>query len=236
MVERRAALRVALGVALLPLFGARPALASESTTGSIAPPAGGMIYRRILERQLSGGAVFRVTRDFAVHFAAAGRGYQVTGHQVLAHVDGPANLAHLAALEEQRVELGIFPLLLDHTGRIVDGHDDSPNQQIAMALDEVRRQLGETGEEAGMLVEALHAAGAQLTAELPHDLFAPAAGPREERQQITLPWGDQGEVATRFEGICDPQTRLMRSARREVVTRLGSDERHSGEVWELFAA
>ncbi len=234
--ERREALRLALGAALLPLFGSRPVLATPATQQLIAPPVGDMIYRRILQRDLPGGAQFRVTRDFAVRFEAFGRGFQLTGQQILAHVEAPANLAQLAALEEQRVELGIFPLLLDSSGRIVDGSDDLPNQQIASALVEVRRRLGETGEEASTLVEALHMAGSQLTAELPHDLFAPAEGPREEHQQVTLPWGDVGEVATRFEAICDPQTRLMRSARREVVTRMGSDERRSGELWELFSA
>lgn len=233
---RRDALRLGLGAALLPLLGTRQAFASEVPAKHIAPPTSEMIYRRVLERELPGGAVLRVARDFAVRFESVGRGFQLSGRQILAQVDAPANLAQLAALEEQRVELGIFPLLLDSSGRIVDGSDDLPNEQIFNALAEVRRRLGSTGEEAGTLVEALHAAGPQLTSELPLDLFSPAEGAREEHQQITLPWGDSGEVATRFEAVCDPQTMLMRSAQREVITRLGSDERRSGERWELFAA
>lgn len=233
--DRRGALRLAIGAALLPLV-ARPALAHATSGPAIAPPEGSMIYRRVLTRALAGGAEFRVTRDFAVRFASVGRGFQVSGQQVAAHVEAPANLAELAALEEQRVELGIFPLLLDGAGLIVDGSDDLPNQQIASALAEVRRRLGDTGEEAGQLVEALHATASQLTAQLPQDLFAPAETLREERQQVALPWGDMGEVATRFEAVRDPATGLMRTARRDVITRMGTDERRSGEHWELFSA
>ena len=232
---RREVLRLAIGTAVLPLLGVRRAFAADVPAKHIAPPGSDMIYRRTLERQLPGGDVFRTTRDFAVRFEQVGRGFQVSGQQILAHVEAPANLAQLAALEEQRVELGIFPLLLDSAGRIVDGSGDQPNDQIARALDEARRLLGDTGEEAGILIEALHAAGSQLTAQLPIDLFSPAEGPREESQLVTLPWGESGEVATRFEAVCDPQTMLMRSARREVVTRLGQDERRSGEQWELFS-
>ncbi len=233
---RRDALRLACGAALMPLLGTRRAFATDILAKQIAPPTSAMIYRRILERELPGGPVLRVTRDFAVRFEGVGEGFRLIGQQVLAHVEAPANLAQLAALEEQRVELGIFPLLLDGAGRIIAGNDDQPNDQIASALAEVQRLLGDAGEEASTLVEALHATGSQLTAELPLDLFSPAEGPREERQQITLPWGETGEVATRFEAVCDPQTKLMRSARREVITRLGEDERRSAERWELFMA
>jgi hypothetical protein len=233
---RREALRLAFGAAVLPLFGARQVLASDILAKRIAPPASEMIYRRIVERELHGGAMFRVTRDFAVRFESLGRGFQVRGQQVQAYVEAPANLAQLATLEEQRVELGIFPLTLDGAGLIVDGSDDVPNEQISAAVAEVQRRLGGDAAEAGTLVEALHSAGLQLTAELPRDLFSPPEGLREERAQIALPWGESGEVETKFEASCDPQTMLMRTASRQVITRLGSDERRSAERWELFSA
>lgn len=233
---RREALRLALGAALLPLLGTRQAFATEIPAKVIAPPAGEMIYRRVLERELPGRPVLRVTREFAVRFESVGRGFRVSGQQTLAQVEAPAHIAQLAALEEQRVETGIFPLLLDSAGRIVDGSDSLPSAQFSTALAEVRRLLGDSGGEASTLVEALHATGSQLTAELPLDLFSPAEGTREEHQQIDLPWGDAGEVATMFEAVCDPQTKLMRNARRQVVTRMGQDERRSGERWELFVA
>lgn len=233
---RRDALRLAFGAAILPLIGAKQVLASEVLAKRIAPPVGEMTYRRIVERELTGGALLRVTRDFAVQFESVGRGFRIRGRQIQAHVEAPDNLAQLAALEEQRVELGIFPLLLDGAGQIVDGNDDLPNAQISAAVAEVQRRLGDDAAEAGTLVEALHSAGLQLTAELPHDLFSPPEGTREERAQVTLPWGESGEVATRFEATCDPQTMLMRSASRQVITRMGLDERRSGEHWELFSA
>jgi hypothetical protein len=193
-----------------------------------------MVYRRTLERSLPGGAMFRVSRDFSVRFEEAGAGFVLTGEQVSARVDAPANLADLAALERQRVEVGIFPLLLDGFGQIIDGQEPAQSGEVARAVSDIRQRFGNEGAEASALIAAVHQAGTRLTAELPHDLFAPHESPREAREEITLPWGDRGEVLTVFEAERDPLTRLMRSARREVVTRLGNDERRSSEFWELF--
>ena len=232
--DRRTALRIALGAALLPMLAPRPAFALGDVP--IAPPAREMIYRRTLARQLSGGATFRVTRDFAVRFLPLDGGFQVEGRQIAARVEAPAHLARFAALEEQRVESGVFPLILDHAGRIVDGTEASPSHEFALALDEVRRRHGQNGDEVETLIEALHSTGLRLTSQLPSDLFAPTEVPRLAREEIVLPWGDRGEVVTSFEGLRDPATGLMHSARREVVTRLDGDERSSGEEWGLFPA
>ena len=234
--DRRTALRLATGSALLPLlaFGQAAQAVEVPALPLIAPPPRPMVYRRTLERPLSGGAMFRVTRDFAVRFEEAGAGFVVTGTQLSAEVAAPANLTELAALERQRVEAGIFPLLLNASGQIIDGQGPALDDDVARMLADIRHRLAADGAEAGALIEAIHQAGTRLTAQLPHDLFAPHQGPREAREVITLPWGDQGEVVTMFDAACDPRTHLMRSARREVVTRLGGDERRSAEFWELF--
>ena len=235
--DRRTALRLALGAALLPLAAARPVLASSaSSVEPIAPPTGPMIYRRTLERQLPGGAALVVSRDFAVQFEPWEHGFRISGQQVAARVDAPENIANLAALEQQRIEDGIFPLLLDRTGLILHGADMAPAEELTQALAEVRRQLGTEGEEASTLVEALHMTGARLSAHLPQDLFSPDPIERDAREEITLPWGDSGVVVTRFAATRDPATRLMRVARRDVITQIGSDERRSGEWWELFSS
>lgn len=220
---------------MLPLWAARPALANASAAVEpITPPPGRMIYRRSIERQMPGGPALAISRDFAVVFERLDSGFRITGEQVAARVDWPAPLEHLAALERQRVETGIFPLLLDQAGHIVEGADNGPGEELARALADVRGMMAAAGEEAGALVEALHQSGTQLTAQLPRDLFAPLADERSAREEVILPWGDAGEIETRFTALRDPTSRLMRSARRQVTTRIGNDERRSGEQWELF--
>ncbi|MEO5705447.1 MAG: hypothetical protein ABIT10_13635 [Alteraurantiacibacter sp.] len=228
-------MRSALGLALLPFLSSRMARAAtaEAVSGTIAPPSGDMIYRRTLQRQLPGGIQLATTRDFRVRFSTAGDGYLVDGVQVSARVEAPANLASLARLEEQRVEKGVFPLALDHQGRIVDGPDPAMTEQVSLALAEVRQRFADGGE-VRELLDALSASSTQLTAYLPQDLFAPAEGAVEQRQTIELPWGQTGEVRVRFAASRDADTRLMRLATREVITTLEGEERRSSERWELF--
>ncbi|MCL6249984.1 hypothetical protein M3P36_02820 [Altererythrobacter sp. KTW20L] len=233
--NRRDALRLALGAALLPLFATRPALASANPmVDQIAPPPGQMIYRRSIERQLPGGPTLAISRDFAVEFERLDTGFRVTGEQVAARVDWPAPLEHLAALERQRVENGVFPMLLDEVGHIVEGPEAASGEELSRALADVRAMMAGAGEEASTLVEALHQSGTRLTTHLPRDLFAPLADERSAREEVILPWGDAGEIETRFTALRDPASRLMSSARREITTRIGNDERRSGEQWELF--
>lgn len=235
--DRRTALRLAMGAALFPVLASRRVMAQPLTEAvGFAPPSCHMVYRRVLARQLPGGTELRVTRDFAVQFVASGNGFEVSGHQITARVEAPAAIARFAELEEQRIETGIFPLQLDPSGQIVNGQEAQPSEQFILALDDARRVHGDNANEAELLVQALHATGARLTSQLPTDLFAPVQPLREAREEILLPWGDSGEVVTLFEAARDPVTGLMRAARRDVVTRLGEDERRSGEHWELFPA
>jgi hypothetical protein len=233
--DRRTALRLAIGAAMLPVLASGRVMAQQPGEGTgFTPPSGLMVYRRILARQLPGGAQLRVARDFSVQFASSGGGFEVSGHQIAVQVEAPAAIGRFAELEEQRIETGIFPLLLDQSGRIVDGQEARPSEEFVLALDDARRRHDGSSDEAELLVQALHATGSRLTSQLPADLFAPEQTAREAREEILLPWGDSGEVVTLFQAARDPGTGLMRAARRDVVTRLGSDERRSGEEWQLF--
>ncbi len=240
--DRRESIRLAIGAALLPFLGARPLLASTETGRTppgISPPPGLMIYRRKLERSLAGGREsVIVTRDFEVSFTRqADGGFLVYGKQRAASVDAPPQLAALAELETRRVESGLFPMELDPAGQITGWPAPAAsNEEIAAALATVSDRFSEGGMEVGVLIEALHGASANLVSTLPDDLFAPAEPVREESRTIELPWGDEGEVHTRFEAERDPETRLMRTARRLVTTRYGGEERQNCENWELFRA
>ena len=97
-------------------------------------------------------------------------------------------------------------------------------------------ELLDHGAEVVQLIDALSASGASLTAHLPPDLFAPRQEESEQRQEITLPWGQTGEVRVHFAATRSGDTGLMRLATRDVVTMLEGEERRSTERWELFAA
>ncbi len=236
--DRRDILKLALGASLIPLLASRAASANATGTITIAPPVGSMLYRRRLERGLPGGASFSVTREFRVSFEPVPSGFRLNGFQLSAHVDAPESLDSFATLEEQRVETGMFPLLFDATGKIMEGNGELPGNEVEQALRDARARLqaggGQDQNEVAEFVEALHKTGTRLTAHLPEDLFAPVQTLRSDRREIALPWGDHGEVTTRFQANRDPQTHLMRHASREVVTRMGDDMRHSLEGWDLL--
>lgn len=239
--DRRESIRLAIGAALLPFLAARPAAASAAATidaSAIEPPAGPMVYRRRLERALSGGREsVTVERDFEIRFTPlSDGGFLVSGRQSKVAVDVPPSLAQLATIEEQRVENGLFPIQLDSRGQIAGWPAVTRDSHLGEALDVVRRHFADAGMETGALIEALHGASGELVATLPNDLFAPTEPVREELRRIELPWGDQGEVITRFEAIRDPQSRLMSHARRMVTTRYGGEERCNVESWTLAAA
>lgn len=236
-IGRRRAVQLAAATAFLPLLLRNQAMAQA--TGSargFSPPSTDMVFRRVMNRHMAGGALLRVTRDFNVRFRSTDTGYAVEGRQIAARVEAPAALHSFARLEEQRTETGVFPLMLDRSGQIVSGPAGEQDTRLEAAVAEALRLIGDGAGEARQLIAALHEAGAGLVAQLPRDLFAPVASQREQRERVTLPWGEAGEVVMRFEAQVDETTGLMRLARRHIVTRLGTDERQSDEQWELFCA
>jgi hypothetical protein len=234
---RRALLRLAGLAATMPLMSIVAAAAQP--VGGFAPPTEPMRYRRRLERELAGGARLIVTRSFAVRFVREADGYRVEGEQLEVEVDAPEQLAALASLERQRVEIGLFPLSLDAAGAIRGAPRAGSSEQLYLAVREVadRIERGKhTPAERDTLrafVEAVHQSAGELVTELPRDLFAPAASPREDHRVLALPGGDAGQVRVTFTATSDPATGLMREARREVVTEVAGDRRHTVESWSL---
>lgn len=238
--DRREMLKFALGASLLPLLASQRVAAEMPGSSSILPPSGNMLYRRRLVRGLPDGKTFTVTRDFRVRFEPVAAGFILGGEQLSARVEAPEALASFAAIEEQRVETGMFPLMLDAAGQIVEGNAELSASAAEHAMRDVRQRFpvetGKQANEAVDFIEALHNTGTRLTAELPRDLFAPVDNSRSDRREIALPWGDKGEVTTHFEAERDPLTQLMRHAHREVITRMGNDMRRNFEGWDLLPA
>ena len=228
--------------AMLPALASPDALAHETENhGSpeITPPPQPMIYTRRLVRNLSGNAQIVVERRFAIRFTRSDTGFVVEGEQIDVKVEMPDQLAWLGELERKRVEHGLFPLQLDPHGRILSGEFVRGGPEIEAALrgvEERVEQMPATPDEREALkgfVTAVHEAGTHIVSTLPTDLFAPSETDRRASREILLPHGTEGEVSTLFSAERDPTTGLMRSARREVVTAIEGDQRHTIETFSL---
>lgn len=228
--------------AMLPAIASRDAFAQAGAGDAapvIAPPPQPMIYTRRLVRSLIGGARIVVERSFAIRFTRSATGFVVEGEQISVEVETPEQLAWLGELERKRVEYGIFPLQLDHRGRILSGEYVWDGPEIEAALRGVAERVEQMNASAGErealkgFVTAVHEAGAHIVSALPTDLFAPSEIDRRASREIVLPHGTEGTVSTLFSAQRDPRTGLMRSARREVVTAIEGDQRHTIETFTL---
>ncbi len=234
-IGRRTLLRFAAAAVALPVLAAVPALAQSR----FAPPMTPMRYTRRLERELTGGAKFVVSRGFAVRFVPAGSGFRVEGEQLDAAVEAPAQLEAFARLERERVETGVFPLELDGTGAILKLSHATDSEALDQAVREAGAEIDRwrldpaERDRLRAFVETVHRSAGALVTEPPRDLFAPVDCPREESRAVALPGGDSGQVRTRFTATRDPATGLMREARREVVTEVAGDLRRTIESWTL---
>lgn len=237
--DRRTVLRHAAVAALLPLAAQVPASPLAAAGRRFVPPSGPMRYSRCLTRNLAGGARFRVERSFAVHFTQTAQGCTVSGEQLAVDVEAPAVLADFARMERERVEAGLFPLMLDQWGQITGGPDLAGSLDLAEAEQTARAMIGRSSrgipDKAQMLafVSAVHQSAARLTTALPADLFVPVNIPRLKQSGVALPDGEQGEMIASFTARTDPATGLMVSAERKVITAISGDRRETVESWTL---
>ena len=239
--DRRQVLRAAATALLLPLLSAPGVLRAQDLAQdkAFAPPRGPMLYTRRIERSLPGGHRFSVSRSFAIRFREEARGYRVEGEQVAVEVDAPESLESFAAMERQRREGSLFPLLLDRQGMIAAEAEAEEAPRLDQAVQEALQRIAQLpvpqADEADLtsFVRAVHANAAQLLTALPRDLFAPADQGSSESRTLALPGGSEGVVTVAFDADAEPITGLMRSARREIVTEFAGSLRRTMESWTL---
>lgn len=236
MTDRRNVLRLSAAALLLPMLSA--GIAHAAGPARFAPPAGPMLYSRRLERAMGGGYRFVVERRFAVRFVQVTGGFRVDGEQVGVEVEAPGALAEFARIERERLEAGLFPLLLDAEGGIAGGMATPLatrlDEAVRAALDQVGAQEHAPAERSELerFIVAFHQGATRLMTELPQDLFAPGS-PRHETREVALPGGDSGAVTVSFAATRDPTTGVMREALREVLTTLEGGQRRTLENWTL---
>ncbi|MEL7199355.1 MAG: hypothetical protein AAGL10_13680 [Pseudomonadota bacterium] len=212
---------------------------SEKNYGTVALPGETMLLTRVLTRDLRGGAHLRVSRTWHVDFEARGSGIAISGMQSSARVDAPPQLARMAALEEQRNTNDIFPILLSDSGIIVAAGSSIREGDLTEAIERAKAMIAQRpipdDEKAQhrLFLSQLQRSGASLMDQMPPDLFFPAEEPVKSLQEISLPGGMRGEFEMAYEAFPHPGQPWLHRALREVVTRIGADERRAFEEWSL---
>jgi hypothetical protein len=210
---------------------------ASSPQARFAPPIEQMILSRTVIRELSDGKQIKVTRRYAVQFAAAGSGFLLDGKLVDVSVDVPPLLGGLAEIERKRDETGMFPVRIDSSGTILAGQNDG---QVDRRLrDEMTTRASVVLAETGMPKENLQL-GTQFVSQTmqtpprstwPVDLLRIQPGEHRQSRVVALASGEEGriEVVTRVDSLLP--CGLPRSIERTVITVLAGTRRVSREIW-----
>ncbi|MEO1730724.1 MAG: hypothetical protein AAFR64_08300 [Pseudomonadota bacterium] len=235
-LTRRHALRSALGgLGTASTFLLAPAFAQAPR----AYPSKPMLLTRRLVRGLADGKSIIVERSWIIEFAAQGKGLAITGKQSSVSVDAPKVLAQIAEIEEARSTNDMFPILLAPNGTLMAAGSTSSEESINSALKTAEvlfMERGFSSSSAAEQVEAmvqLQRSGAQLLDKMPGDLFYPSIVPVRKSRTVKLANGAKGEFEVSWEASVQPGSALLKDARREIITRIGTSLRKSTEVWSL---
>lgn len=202
-------------------------------------PTGPARLTRRLSRGLRDGNAIVVTRTWRITFEQQARGMAVAGEQLSVSVEAPPPLEPLSKIEERRSTKGMFPILLGPDGTIMAAGQNTSRSSFDAAVETAQSLLkqGGFGEESvqqqGAYIAQLLEAGTTLLDELPGDLFYPSTQPFRESKAVALPDGTQGGFEVTWVASTQEGIRLLKEARREVITRIGESERRSSEEWSL---
>jgi hypothetical protein len=196
---------VSLAFGLAALLGTDPAAIAQSApipaapvkAARFTPPTTPLILTRTIWRPLRDGKQIVVSRRYRIRFTAAAAGFRLIGTQIAVQVDAPAELASLAEIERRRIDTDLFPLEIDHAGRI------SPPRLIAAAPN-LTAALGTSQaliRDAGLPAAAVDAADRELgrmatskAAQWPDDTFIKGAPNSASHAEIALPDGQTGHI------------------------------------------
>jgi hypothetical protein len=240
---RTEALLLAGVAALLPAFGGQAAAQpAETASQTFVPPEAPLVLTRTVWRTLADGKEIMVRRRYAVQFTRQAEGYQLDGRLLDAAVEAPPLLDGMAELERRRGDDGLFPVLLDASGRIRahgSAQAESPGLRES-ASKRAQHLLAATPlpaaqrQDNGNFLSQLAAQGA--LAAWPADLFNPASSERSEHHRFALPGGQEGEVAVLVKAKGVTRRGLPESVERTVTTTMEGTLRTSREQWTLAPA
>lgn len=217
------------------LLGSAPALA----TRTIELPRGALVLRRRVQRNLSDGASIVVSREWLVEFQRRDDLIVVDGRQTAVDVSAPDNLASLAAMERDRDDHSLFPIMLSTAGLIIGGGRKEPLDPMAAAISAARAILQRTKDSMEVHrrnLAAIAAGGAALLDTIPRDLLYPEGGEQILRESIPLPDGTKGVFEQRYRATANPGGGWLDQAERLVATIVADTTSTSSENWDLKTA
>ena len=205
----------------------------------VAIPGSAMRLTRRIERDLPGGQQFAVARSWEIAFTRGGRGIAVSGKQLSAKVEAPADLAAIAGIEERRPTDGMWPILLSHEGVIVASGKGMTADARAAAMREVERLIArkrlspDEAQRHRAFLARLHEIGDSLFARLPGDLFFPRGEPLRRSESRVLPDGREGCFEVVYLALPAAGRDWLGEARREIVTLVGGESLRARESWRM---
>ena len=228
-----AALLAGQGVLIFPAV-AGPAREVEA----FAPPSGRpLILSRTVNRELPGGAAIVATRRYRISFHPTADGWRVEGVLVDSEIAAPPALAALAAIERARPDDGMFPILLDRSGKIVAEPVAGMGREAVVGAVGAASKSAARSSAAGFLAQvgAVAATPQGGITNWPEGLFLPHGLDGTSEQELALPDGSAGSVRVSLESAAAPGMATMGRAARTVVTQTAGTRRVAREEWTLIA-
>jgi hypothetical protein len=224
--------------ALAPLGLFSPlSLANAAEATKFVPPSGKLLLTRILQRSLHDGKEVVTRRTYEVQIVREGTGYRVDGKLIDVQVEAPPLLAALADIERRRVDVGMFPILLDAQGMIVGGDSVQDDGSLDRAATVTTGRIANSGlpavemPQAQAFVKQLRAR--QPSSVWPPDVFNPGRQPPRETRAIPVPGGGAGQVVIEMSARTGMANGRISELERLVITDLNGDKRVTRETWLL---
>ena len=219
------------------IAGAGLIVAADAPAASPAfrPPCNTpMLLSRTVTRELAGGYAIVATRRYRIAFHRIEGGWRIDGALVASEIDAPPALAPLVAIERDRPDDGLFPILLDESGRIVPSERPAATATVEQAIAAaagVAKAVGAVPDPA--FLAQLRSAGG-LT-PWPETLFLPVTARSESAREVELPDGAGGTVKVELDTTAAEDAPLMARAERIVTTEMGGRRKVAREAWTLQA-
>lgn len=203
---------------------------------NFAPPDQPMILSRTLRRPLPGGAEVLTQRTYQIHFSRSSTGYSIDGKLLKADIEVPPRFEALAQLERNRPDTGLFPMAIDHRGRLLPAKPREPEETLLAASRLARNLIP-----ARLSPQETHVAqtfigtisASPIQTAWPEDLFSPEPGKRSLIQTVATPDDKTGQVTVDIEASADSDTSLLIQLMRRVTTDLDGAQRVTIETWSL---
>ncbi len=225
-----------LAVVPAAMVGMAIPLHAEAGPVLFAPPEAPLVLTRALLLPFPDGRQIAVTRKYQVHFSRTDTGFRVEGRLLETKVEAPPRLSVLAEIERGRPDTGLFPVLLDQQGMVLEPSPGSAEAKTARQAAAGARAIVAKATTPPELREEIDGAlksmtGAAKRSAWPPFLFNPGNTDRSDNRAFTLSDGTTGTVETRIrvDGLLSGG--LPRQLERSVTTHLEGTQRTTREVW-----